>query len=149
MSDQLEHLRTQALALADALEIVVPEYRTLGLGAAFRRSSPSDVSSRVLIAGMRQGLDDLLKMASQLSGAQLRTLTSELRSRHGIEFDSLQEGRLGRLAVIRERRRITSDEEWYLVRSRLDEISGLDAHVDECDALQCIADAYEFRHAKV
>ena len=149
MSDQLEHLRTQALALADALEIVVPEYRTLGLDAAFRRSSPSGVSSRVLVAGMRQGLDDLLTMASHLSGAQLRTLTSELRSGHGIEFDSLQQRRLRRLAAIRGRGRITSDSQWYLVRSRLDEISGLDTHVDECDALQCLADAYEFRHTKV
>jgi hypothetical protein len=135
MADQLEHLRTQALALADALEIVVPEYRTLGLGAAFRRTSPPGVSARVIVAGMRQGLDDLLTMASHLSCAQLRTLTSELRSRHGIEFDSLQQRRLRRLAAIRERGRITSDSQWYLVRSRLDEISGLDMHVDECDAL--------------
>ena len=148
MADQLETLRTQAVALAEALEATTPEYRTLGLTAAFRQPAPADAPSRELVAGMRQGLDDLLTMASHLSGAQLRALASELRTRHGIEFDSLQQRRLRRLAAIRERGRITSDTQWYLVRSRLDEISGLDTHTDECDALQRLADAYEFRHAK-
>ena len=148
MFNQLDTLRTQAVALADAMEAISPEFRTSGLGAAFRRPSAAGVPSRELVAGMREGLDDLLSMASDLPGAQLRALAVELRSRHGIELDSLQQRRLRRIASIRERGRIASDTQWYLVRSRLDEISGLDTHLEECGALQRLADAYEFRHAK-
>jgi hypothetical protein len=148
MSNQFETLREQASALADAMEVVSPECRTLGLGAAFRRPPPGGVPSRALVASMRQGLDDLLTSAGLLSGAQLRRLASELRTRHGIELDSLQQRRLRRIATIRERGRITSDTQCYLVRSRLDEISGLDTHLTECEALQRLADGYEFRHAK-
>jgi hypothetical protein len=97
---------------------------------------------------MRQGLDDLLTMVSHLPGAQIRAVATELRSRHGIELDSLQQKRLRRIAAIRERGRVTSETQWYLIRSRIDEIEGLDAHLEECGALQRLADTYEFRHAK-
>ena len=137
-------LRTQAQALAQALEAVVPELRTLGLSAALHRERPGIPPS----AGMREALDDLLTMASDLSGAQLRTVADELRTRHGIELDSLQQRRLRRVAAIRERGRITSDGQWYLTRSRIDEIAGFDLHSSECEELQRLADAYEFRHAK-
>ena len=137
-------LRAQAQALAQALEAVVPELRTLGLSAALQRERPSVRPS----AGMREALDDLLTMASDLSGAQLRTLADELRKRHGIELDSLQQRRLRRVAAIRERGGITSDDQWYLIRSRIDEISGFDIHSSEREALQRLADAYEVRHAK-
>jgi hypothetical protein len=148
MSNQLETLTAQAAALAEAMEVVLPQFRAVGLGASFRRPYPAGVPSRELVAGMRQGLDDLLSMASGLSGAQLRALAAELRARHGLELDSLQHRRLRRIASIRERGSITSDTQWYLVRSRLDEIAGLDTHAEECDALQRLADAYELRHAK-
>ena len=148
MPNQLETLRTTTCALVDALETVVPEYRTLGLSAAFRRSDPSDVPRRLLPAGMRQGLDDVLTMVGHLSGAQIRAVAAELRTRHGIELDSLQERRLRRIAAIRERGRVTSEAQWYLVRSRIDEIEGLGTHAEECVALQHLAHAYEFGHAK-
>ncbi|MFL6543519.1 MAG: hypothetical protein ACJ8I9_10140, partial [Chthoniobacterales bacterium] len=140
MPNQLETLRTQALALIDALEIVEPEYRALGLGAGFRRPAPAGAPGRSLISGIRQGLDDLLTAASHLSGAQLRALATELRTRHGIELDSLQQRRLRRLAAIRERGHITSEDQYYLVRSRVDEIEGLEVHTAECKALQRMAD---------
>ena len=148
MVDQLETLRTQASAVVDALEAVVPEYRTLELSAAFRRTTPAGVPSRSLSAGMRQGLDDVLTMVSHLSGAQIRAVAADLHARHGIELDSLQQKRLRRIAAIRERGRVTSQTQWHLVRSRIDEIEGLDARSEECDALQRLADAYEFRHAR-
>jgi hypothetical protein len=138
----------QAKALAGALESVAPEHHSFGLSAAFSRPPPVGVPSRELVAGMRQGLDDLLTMVSHLSGAQIRAVATELRSRHGIELDSLQHKRLRRIAAIRDRGRVTSETQWYLIRSRIDEIEGLEAHAEECDALQSLADAYEFRHAK-
>ena len=148
MPSQLETLRIQAKALADALGAVVPEYRGLGMSAAFSRPPPAGVPSREVVAGMRQRLDDLLTMVSHLSGAQIRAVAMELRARHGIELDSLQQKRLRRISTIRERGRVTSETQWYLIRSRIDEIEGLDAHLEECDALQRLADAYEFRHAR-
>jgi hypothetical protein len=138
----------QAKALADALESVVPEHRTLGLSAAFSRPPPAGVPSGELVAGMRQGLDDLLTMVSHLSGAQIRAVATELRSRHGIELDSLQHKRLRRIAAIRDRGHITSETQWRVIRSRIDEIEGLDAHLEACGALQRLADTYELRHAK-
>ena len=144
MPSQRVTLRTQAQALAGALEAVVPELRALRLSAVFDRER-TDVRPS---AGMRQGLHDLLTMASDLSGAQLRLVAAELRHRHGIELDSLQQRRLARLTIVRDRGRITSDEQWYLVRSRIDEISGFESQSAECEELQRLADGYEFRHAK-
>jgi hypothetical protein len=97
---------------------------------------------------MRQGLDDVLTMISHLSGTQIRAVAAELRSRHSMELDSLQQRRLRRIAAIRERGRVTSEAQWYLVRSRIDEIEGLETHAEECAALQHLADACEFRHTK-
>ena len=147
MPTQRDPLRVQAKALIDALEAVVPEYRSLGLSAAFSRTPPAGVPSRALVAGMRQGLDDALTMVGHLSGAQLRAVAEEIRHRHGIGLDSLQQRRLRRLAAIRDRGRIASESQWYLVRSRIDEIEGLDTHIQECEALQCLTDAYEVPHA--
>jgi hypothetical protein len=149
MADQLETLRTQAAAVAEALEAVVPEYRALGgLSAAFRQPVPAGVPLGELLAGMRQGLNDVLTMVSHLSGKKIREVAAELRARHGIELDSLQQRRLRRIAAIRERGRVTSEAQWYLVRSRIDEIEGLEIHSKECEALQHLADACEFRNAK-
>ena len=148
MADQLATLQAQASAVVDALEAVVPEYRSLGLSAAFRRAAPAGVPRRSLSAGMRQGLDDVLTMVGHLSGAQIRAVAAELRSRHHMELDSLQQRRLRRVAAVRARGRIASDAQWYLIRSRIDEIEGLDTHAEEREALQHLADAYEFRHAK-
>jgi hypothetical protein len=124
----------------------VPQYRTLGggLSAAFQQPIPADMR----LAGMRQGLDEVLTMVSHLSGKQIRKVAAELRARHGIEFDSLQQRRLRQIAAIRERGRATSDAQWYLVRSRIDEIEGLEIRSKECEALQRLADAYEFRNAQ-
>jgi hypothetical protein len=47
-----------------------------------------------------------------------------------------------------ERGRVTSEAQWRLLRSRIDEISGLDARVADCAALQNLADAYEFCRTK-
>ena len=148
MRTEFETLRTQAHALVDALEAVVPEYRTLRFTDAFRRPPPAGVPARSLTAGMRQGLDDVLTMVGHLSGVQIRAVAAELRSRHGMELDSLQQRRLRRIAAIRERGRVASDAQWHLVRSRIDEVEGLDTHAQECEVLQRLADAYEFRHAK-
>ena len=148
MADQLATLQTQACAVAEALETVIPEFQSLGLSAAFRQSSSAGEPRRDSVGGMREGLDDLLTMVGQLSGLQMRTVAAELRRRHGLELDSLQTRRLRLIAGVRERGRVTSDAQWYLLRSRIDEISGLDTHVDECEALQHLADAYEFRQTK-
>ena len=148
MADQLETLRTHARALVEALEAVVPEYRTAGFSRAFERPIPAGVPRRFAVAGMREALNDFLTMVGHLPGTQLRAVAAELRSQHGVELDSLQQRRLRRLATIRERGRITSEAQWYLVRSRIDEIEALEAHSTECEALQRLADEYEFRHAK-
>jgi hypothetical protein len=148
MASQLDTIKAQALALAETFEHVIPEFRAMGMSAALRRPVPTGVPSRELAAGWREALNDFLGMLSDLSGAQLRAFAAELRSRHGIELDSLQHRRLGRIAAVRERGRITSDAQFYLLRSRIDEISGFDAHKEECDQLQRLADAYELRHAK-
>ena len=148
MAGQLETLRSQAGAVAASLEAVVPEYRVMGFSAAFQRPVPEGAPHREVIAGMRQALDDVLTMVSHLPGTQIRAVAEELRSRHGMELDSLQQRRLRRIAAIRERGRVTSEAQWYLVRSRIDEIEALDTHREECEALRRLADAYEFRHAK-
>jgi hypothetical protein len=148
MPTKLETLRMQAKMLVDALEAVVPEYRSLGLSAAFRHQPPADVPPCELVAGMRQALDDTLTMVSHLTGAQIRAVATELRTRHGLEFDSLQQKRLRRIASIRERGRVTSETQWYLIRSRIDEIEGSETHSKEWDALRSLSDAYEFRPAK-
>ena len=148
MSNQLEKLRMQATALVDALEAVVPEYRSLELRTAFGRPLLENIRPPELVAGMRQALDDLLTMVGHLSGGQMRAIAADLRTRHGIELDSLQQKRLRRIASIREQGRVASETQWYLIRSRIDEIEGLEARADECHALQRLADAYEFRPAK-
>ena len=79
----------------------MPECRAMQLSAAFERPLTKKISPRQRIAGLREGLNDLLTSASLLPAVHLRQLAVELSSRHGLDFDSLQKRRLGRIATVR------------------------------------------------
>jgi hypothetical protein len=100
---------------------------------------------RGAIAGLREARNDILTMASLLPGAELRRLDAMLREHAGVSFDELDARRLARVHRLRETGRLTRDEEYRLVASRLDQIGDMPEYEDEAAELRGLMAVYEAR----
>jgi hypothetical protein len=136
-------------ALCREIAVLAEFFDTLypGQYAEIRRRmeslQPPPVPFRQALAGLREGRSDLIMMAGLLPGEQQRRLDAHLRERLGVSLDSLQTTRMGRLSRLRQKGRITTDEQFRLVRRRLDQIEGDPPFAGEARDLSSLAADYE------
>lgn len=135
-------------------------YRLLGVYAGFLRQELRPEHAALLeegiekayraksLSGVRMGRDDMVAMTDALTAPQLRQLDGMLREQAGTSLDALQTRRLARIAKVRERGRIANDEQYYLVRERIEQIWDDPGRADELHALQSVLTAYEERRAR-
>lgn len=97
------------------------------------------------LSELRMVRDDMVAMSEGCTAKQMRWLDTMLRERAGIALDDLHARRLARIAKVRERGRITSETQYYLVREHMELIWSDPAREEEFKALQDIMVAYEDR----
>jgi hypothetical protein len=131
-------LYQETLALAEFFDSITP-----GMRAAVESAATPQRPLGRAIAGLRGARSDLLVMSASLTGEQQRQLDAHVRKRLGVPLDSLQTRRLEKLSQLREEGRITSEEQWRLIRGRLDQIEGDPAFANEAIELASLAATYE------
>jgi hypothetical protein len=141
-------VQKQALALAEFFDSKASAFGTgpsLQMASAIRAVAEPAHPFASRFAGLREALADLLENASYLSASDLRELDAHVRSRLGVSLDDLQAKRLARIAKIRAKGRITSDEQFRLLKGRHEEIWDDPLRMVEAVALNALIEEYEFR----
>ena len=136
---EFDTLWAQVRAMAEFLQ---PEWV-----ASLEESMAGRRATRANISGLREARTDLLEMASYLPGEQLRTLDAHLQQRCSTPLDQLQTKRLSRIADLREKGRITTDEQFRLAYGRVEQIWDNPAHAEEFTHLSTLMAAYEGRRS--
>lgn len=147
--DQWSSVHRQALALAEFFDRKAVQVSSVvsrpAMASAIRvAAEPSQPFAR-RFAGLREALSDLLEMSSYLPTADLRELESHVRAQLGIGLDELQSKRLARIASIVTKGRISTDEQFRLLKGRHDQIWDDPSRSEERAALTRLLDEYEKR----
>jgi hypothetical protein len=101
------------------------------------------------LAGMRMAHADFVGgMLPACSAAQRRELDRLLRAGPGVTLDSLEAKQLERIRKVQAKGRISSDQQYYLLKERVEVIWDDPARAEEFRALQALLDAYEERAAR-
>jgi hypothetical protein len=86
-------------------------------------------------------------MVPSCTVAQRRELDALLRAKIGVTLDSLEKRQLDRINKLRARGRISNDQQYYMIRERVEMIWDDPERVEEFQALQSLLGAYEERVA--
>ena len=134
--------------------------RVLGVIAAFSDTlMAGDARSETLAAvvakayaeknlrGLRMVQGDLLAMTAAMTAAQRRELDSQLRNRAGVSLLSLLERQRERVARLRARGKLTSEQQYYLVREHIELLMDDPAHAAELTELRGLLEDFELRAA--
>ena len=135
--------------------------RVLGVVAAFSDTlMAGDARSETLAAvvakayaeknlrGLRMVQGDLIAMTAVMTTAQRRALDSKLQERAGVSLLSLLERQGQRVARLRARGELTSEQQYYLVREHIELLMDDPAHAAELTELQVMLEAFALRAAK-
>lgn len=126
--------------IAEYLDAHIPPTSAGGLAVALQRA----YEARDL-RGLRMARADLVAMAHAASTAQRRALDVLLRERAGTSLDDVSERELRRIRQIRARGRVTGEEQYYLVRERVEFIMDDPERADEYRDLCALLQAFEER----
>jgi hypothetical protein len=99
------------------------------------------------LTGLRAARNDLLAMTSAASPSQRKQLDELLRQRAGTTLLALQDKQRARIARIRARGKVTSEEQYYLVREHVEFLSGDPAAAAEVGELSAMIHDFEERAA--
>jgi hypothetical protein len=101
------------------------------------------------LAGVRMVHADFVGgMLPACSAAQRRELDRLLRAGPGVTLDSLEAQQLERIRRVQAKGRISSVQQYYMLKERVEVIWDDPARVEEFRALQALLDAYEERAAR-
>ena len=100
------------------------------------------------VPGLRMMLNDLLPMTRGATPAQRREFDALLRERAGVSLSSLLERQTARIERLRKRGKLTSEEQYYLVREHIDLIEGEAEHAEVVAELYTLLEQYEERVLK-
>ena len=117
LQEEYGDLRAQVLAFAGYFDSIGASG-----GRSWLEARGEERVTRTVIEGWREARNDFLEASRGLSGAQLRELSMHLQAECGVTLDSLQGRRLKRLADLRARGELTTDEQYRLVMTRIDEL---------------------------
>lgn len=93
--------------------------------------------------GLRTARNDMVEMAQACTPDQLRQLDRLLREHASTSINELFEKRNARVRAIRERGRLSTDEQYYLVREYFEFIWDDPDRAEEAAELQRLMSAYE------
>ena len=141
------------LAIAQAQDDLDPVsfYQTMKMSRVdyFRRAVATSRPTRTHIKGWREALNDTLESgADNWSRVEFAAVDAALRERCGVTLDSLLGRRLARVAAVRERGRIATDEQFHLLYGRVEQIWQQPEHDAEFQALSALLADYEQRKAR-
>jgi len=128
----------ETLALAGFMDRYVPK-----LSESIRKAEEPRRPFSSYLAGLKESKNDLLEMAAELTGPELRELDQHLRQELGVSLDSLQVKRLEKIAALRTKGALTTDTQFRLVYGRHEQIWGDPAHEQEATELKALMVAYE------
>ena len=97
------------------------------------------------LRALRLARGDVIAMAQAATVAERRELDATLRAEAGVSLDDLSARDVQRIARIRARGRLTSEEQYYLVRERVDYIAGRPDRADEYGELPKLLHEYAAR----
>jgi hypothetical protein len=138
---EYDALRAQAITIAGYFESVFAgDWHTARITLEQRHE---DSVTRSVVEGWRETRNDLLEACRGLSGVQLRDLSIRLQAECGVTLDSLQARRLKRLADLRARGRLSTDEQYRLVETRIDELPDDQDAQEELQELLALVDGYD------
>jgi hypothetical protein len=95
------------------------------------------------IRGMRMAFNDTLDMAKDLSYAQKEELNAILREKFGTDLNEQNNKNYKKIKRVLQRGKIKTDEEFYLLKERIDEIYEDESKSEEVDELGTLLLNYE------
>jgi hypothetical protein len=128
----------ETLALAGFMVRYVPK-----LSEAIRKTAEPRHPFSSYLAGLKEARKDLLEMASDLTGHEIRELDQHLMQELGVSLDSLQVKRLEKITARRTKGALSTDAQFRLVYGRLEQIWGDPVHEQEATELKALMVAYE------
>lgn len=110
---------------------------------AIRKTEEPRQPFSAYLAGLKEAKKDLLEMASDLTGPELRELDQHLMQELGVSLDSLQVKRLEKITALRAKGSLTTDAQYRLVYGRHEHIWSDPVHEQEATELKALMVAYE------
>ena len=95
------------------------------------------------IRGMRMAFNDTLDMAKDLSYAQKEELNAILREKFGTDLNEQNNKNYKKIKRVLQRGKIKTDEEYYLLKERIDEIYDDESKREEVEELGTLLLNYE------
>ena len=95
------------------------------------------------IRGMRMAFNDTLDMAKDLSYAQKEELNAILREKFGTDLNEQNNKNYKKIKRVIQRGQIKTDEEYYLLKERIDEIYDDESKREEVEELETLLLNYE------
>lgn len=95
------------------------------------------------IRGMRMAFNDTLDMAKDLSYAQKEELNAILREKLGTDLNEQNNKNYKKIKRVIQRGKIKTDEEYYLLKERIDEIYDDESKREEVEELGTLLLNYE------
>lgn len=133
----------ETFALARFMDRYAPH-----ISAAIRQTEEPRHPFSAYLAGLKEAKMDLLEMASELTGPELRELDQHLMQELGVSLDSLQVKRLEKITALRTKGAVTTDAQFRLVYGRHEQIWGDPVHEQEATELKALMVAYENKVAR-
>lgn len=130
-------------SLVRVLSVLAEELAQLAPQTSALLEAIDSVKSERNVRGARLVLPDLLAMTNATPVSHRRQIDTAPRTRANTSLDALNSKLLARIARVRTRGRITSEEQYYLIRER---VEFLDAgSTEETSELWALLHAYEDR----
>jgi len=137
---ELESLHTVAATIAAWCDALTESSPGVRLADAVERA----YEARDL-RGLRMARNDLVEMTNAGTAEQAHALDALLRQRANTTLEQLHAKKMERIRRIRARGKLTSEEQYYLVREHVEFITAFPERAEEVDALLAMIHAYQDR----
>jgi hypothetical protein len=139
--ERLSRTLSVVAAWADPLSGLPPE------GETFAKVIARESEARNL-PGLQMILNDLVAMTQAAALDQRQDLDRQLQERAGVTLSSLMQRQFATVERILKRGKLTSEQQYYLVREHVEFIASDPAHAADVAALYALLEAYETLVAK-
>jgi hypothetical protein len=139
---ELESLYRIVGTIADWFDGIATDPASGGMAGHMRRA----YDERDL-AGLRMACNDLVEMTNAATPQQRRQLDMLLRDRANTTLEALSAKKTERIKRLRARGKLTSEEQYYLVREHAEFIANVPERAEEFQHLISMMHAYEDRVA--
>ena len=100
------------------------------------------------LPGLQMMFNDLVAMIPAATPAERRELDSQLQDQAGVSLGSLLERQFAQVDRLLQRGKLTSEQQYYLVREHVDFIADDPGRAEDVAKLYALLEAYEVRAAR-